>query len=251
MILFLTAVICFFAFSLLCVLFWKQTKPKVSSAVVATLTGILVLGLLFLIGTGRLHWLVGIATAIFPFLRRGFGLLRFFPMLSLMNRFFGGSLGGFSPFAQNTASAPDTSETETSELKMVLNHTTQELSGTVYKGKYAHRTLGSLSEEEIVELWNMLEEEQSSRLLATYIQRYHPNIEVNVDEDTNDHNTEPQVMNVERACAVLGVEETATKEEITEAYKRLIQHVHPDRGGSSYLTSELNEAKKVLLDRFS
>ena len=247
MILFLTAVICFFAFSLLCILFWKKTQHKVPVVVVVGLTAILVVGLLFLIGSGRLHWLLGAATAILPFLRRGLGLLRLGSFLGVLNNL--GGMSGFSPFRSSAGSAPNTSETETSELRMTLDHSTNSIEGEVLTGQFAGRTLNSLTKEEIVTLASVIQEEQSRRLLGSYISRYHPDLETVASEESTSSETGSPAMDVGRACAVLGVNEDASKEEILDAYKRLIQHVHPDRGGSSYLTSELNEAKKVLLDR--
>ena len=247
MILFLTAVICFFAFSLLCVLFWKKPQHKVPVAVVVGLIAILVLGLLFLIGSGRMHWLAGTVAALFPFLRRGFGLLRFVPFFRVLNNL--GGMSGFSPFRSGAQSAPNTSETETSELRMTLDHSTNSIEGEVLTGQFAGRTLNSLTKEEIVALASVIREEQSRRLLGSYISRYHPDLETVASEESASAETDSPSMDVGRACAVLGVNEDASKDEILDAYKRLIQHVHPDRGGSGYLTSELNEAKKVLLDR--
>jgi curved DNA-binding protein CbpA len=39
----------------------------------------------------------------------------------------------------------------------------------------------------------------------------------------------------------------ASREDIQAAYRRLIQRVHPDHGGSSYLAARLNQARDVLL----
>jgi hypothetical protein len=54
-------------------------------------------------------------------------------------------------------------------------------------------------------------------------------------------------MSREKALEVLGVQEGASQDEIKARYKELMRRVHPDKGGSSYLATELNEAKRVLL----
>ena len=54
-------------------------------------------------------------------------------------------------------------------------------------------------------------------------------------------------MSKQEACTILGVSEDADRAEILAAYKRLMQRCHPDRGGSDYLATQLNHAKKRLL----
>lgn len=56
-------------------------------------------------------------------------------------------------------------------------------------------------------------------------------------------------MSREQAAQVLGVEVSASDEEIKAAHKRLIQKLHPDRGGSEHLAKEINKAKDVLLNK--
>lgn len=55
-------------------------------------------------------------------------------------------------------------------------------------------------------------------------------------------------MSREEALAVLGLREGANRDAILRAHRQLMQHCHPDRGGSDYLAAKLNEARAVLLD---
>ena len=54
-------------------------------------------------------------------------------------------------------------------------------------------------------------------------------------------------MTKDKAYEVLGLKADATKEDIIAAHKKMMQKVHPDRGGSDYLAAEINTAKDTLL----
>lgn len=56
-----------------------------------------------------------------------------------------------------------------------------------------------------------------------------------------------QGMSVEEAIEVLGLKPGYTREEVILAHRRMMQKVHPDRGGSDYLAAQINKAKETLL----
>ena len=52
-----------------------------------------------------------------------------------------------------------------------------------------------------------------------------------------------------RARKLLGVSADASHAQITEAHKRLVSQVHPDRGGSAAQVHEANAARDILIDQ--
>ena len=56
-----------------------------------------------------------------------------------------------------------------------------------------------------------------------------------------------ETMSRAEALAILDLDDNADAEAIIAAHRRLMQKVHPDKGGSAHLARQLNEAKRVLL----
>ena len=188
--------------------------------------------------TGKLHPLFAALAALVPLAYRAVGLYQTFSTIrSFTSRMKAGASPGPTP--------GQTSEVETEFLRMRLDHDTGEMDGTVLQGRYEGRALRGLGLPELLELLDECRgDRQSMAVLEAYLDRVH--------EDWRGHRRpppgrSPDGMNEDEARAVLGVGPDATREEIVQAHRRLMQRLHPDRGGSDYLAAKLNAAKDLLL----
>ncbi|MCZ6889397.1 MAG: molecular chaperone DnaJ [Gammaproteobacteria bacterium] len=251
MIIILAGVLGGVAFVLLVRLLWAKTKTqsrlKTTSFMITTAAIVLVVALALLAATGRIHWLAAAGAAIFPFLRRALSalpLLRFLPMLQA--RF-----GGRGPTPGAAGAGPSRhSEVATGELKMTLHHDSGHMDGEVLTGKHRGQLLSELELAQVMDLRSTLQEQESVRLLETYLDRHFPGWSAEGGDASGAN--EPgrngnEDMGRAHALEVLGLEANATNDQIIETHRRLIQRLHPDRGGSDFLAATLNEAKRVLL----
>nr|WP_255774503.1 molecular chaperone DnaJ [Microbulbifer zhoushanensis] len=86
--------------------------------------------------------------------------------------------------------------------------------------------------------------------LAPLIARHAQARQQESGQDTQGQSTQgtgESPLTVAEARRILDVPEGATREEILAAHRRLIQRMHPDRGGNDYLASRINAAKELLL----
>ena len=220
---------------------WYKRVPKAKQRQFrnrALLIGGGIILLLALI-TGRLHPLFAALAALVPLAYRAVGLYQTFSTIrAFTQRMKAGASPGPTP--------GQTSEIDTDFLRMRLDHDTGEMDGTVLRGRYEGRALRGLGLPELLDLLDECRSDrQSMAVLEAYLDRVH--------EDWRSHRRPPpgatsDGMTEEEARAVLGVGPDATREEIVQAHRRLMQRVHPDRGGSDYLAAKLNAAKDLLLD---
>ena len=54
-------------------------------------------------------------------------------------------------------------------------------------------------------------------------------------------------MDKNEAFEILGLDLSATRDDIINAHRSLIEKNHPDKGGSDYLSAKINKARDILL----
>jgi hypothetical protein len=206
------------------------------------IVGVVLLGL---VASGKLPLLFALIGALIPALQRIISLIPYLPMLKRV-------AGAFS---SNTPSSGQQSHVETDYLKMELDHDSGKLTGKIKSGLLSGRDLDDLDIDELLQLrqYYTLNDEDSRLLLENYIDRTHGTSWRSGQEDTSQSSrtTENSNLSEQEAYAILGLEPGADKQAITKAHKRLMQKLHPDRGGSSYLATKINQAKDLLLNQHS
>ncbi len=147
-----------------------------------------------------------------------------------------------------------TSEIATRFLKMILDHDSGVMSGEVLEGRFAGRRLDELELDELIELWRECQgtDRQSAALLEAYLDRsqgeaWREAAGAAADGEGARAGRDGGAMSQEEAYSILGLEPGASKDEVREAHRRLMQKVHPDHGGSNYLAAKINQAKDLLL----
>ena len=198
--------------------------------------GIALVATVLLAVAGRLHWVGAALTALLVTARQALPLLlRYFPMLA-------GMLG------RNAPAAGRNSTVETALLRMQLDHDSGELQGEVLAGAFKGWHLADMDRQQLEQFydWCRGEDADSVRLLASYLEQRFPG-EGPFDQQTGEQPGSGAPMGRSEALAVLGLEDGASEEEIVAAHRKLIQKLHPDRGGNDYLAAQINQAKDILL----
>lgn len=143
------------------------------------------------------------------------------------------------------------STVRTAALEMELDHDSGGLEGVVLAGRFEGKELSQLSLEELLELGGALSADgESMQLLEAYLDSRFPVWREHMDADMgNGKGRAPASgpMTKQEAYEVLGLEAGASAAEVRKAHRRLMQRLHPDLGGTSFLAARINEAKEVLL----
>jgi len=224
---------------------WFLSNPP--AAVAKRLRGVLIFTgivlLLMLAVTGRLHWLfVLIGSLAAVLMRMAPLLLRYAPFLAKLRQPKAGPAGG----------SPPRSTVNAKFVVMWLDHASGEMGGEILSGTHAGRKLLDLDLGQLTQLLQEYAETDadSAALIEAYLDRRFAGQwrEAGAQKTRSKYASGGSgPMSMQEARAVLGVGSAASQEEITKAHRSLIQKLHPDRGGSSYLAAKINQAKDVLL----
>ena len=203
-------------------------------------------GLVVLVLAGKAHWLAAVFAAMLPFLRILLRVLLSVPF-PLLRRLLGG-LGAAGP--RDAPSAGQTSTVQSKYIRMTLNHDSGDINGEVLTGQFAGKTLDQLELDALLQLLTECrDDEESVALLQAYLDRVHGDEwRRQAGEQARQQTASPSGdMSREEALQVLGLTDDADEAEIIDAHRRLMQKLHPDRGGSAYLAAVINQAKDTLL----
>ena len=197
------------------------------------LAAVLALGLLVLVLAGRAPWLAALLALLLPFVRSwlsGAGGVRSQPA---------GPAGG------------QTSRVQSKYLRMTLNHDTGEIGGEILAGQFAGKSLGELELADLLQLLRECQDDDESvALLQAYLDREHADWQQHAGAQGQQQSSAvPGEMSREEALQVLGLSDDASEADIVEAHRRLMQKLHPERGGSAYLAAAINLAKHTLLGK--
>jgi hypothetical protein len=192
-----------------------------------------VLGLsVVLVASGRMHWLGAGLAVLVPLAKGAFALgLRALPFLQILSRF---------------KTSP--SQFRTKSLLVQVNFSTREMDGEILQGEFTGKRLSKLNQKQLQTLAESFKEtdRESYLLLQTYMLRNNRGGSENSYQHGNQANNLSELSEKE-ACEILGLKPDAPKEDIVKAHKRLMQRLHPDRGGSDYLAAKINAAKDKLI----
>ena len=141
-------------------------------------------------------------------------------------------------------------EVETGMLAMRLDRGTGRIDGEVRRGPLKGARLSRLGLEAVLRLLDeaRLEDPPSVDLLEAYLDRRDPGWRGR-EAGASSPGSGGGVMDEATALGILGLAGGATEDEVKAAHRRLMARLHPDHGGSTYLASQINQAKDVLLGR--
>lgn len=206
------------------------------------------IALLIYLAVTRGQWLFALLGALIPFAYRFANLLG---IVSLVQRLLAMSQ------TMKSARGPSpgqTSGVQTQYLHMSLDHDTGAMNGEVLEGRFRGRHLDELGLDELLALLDecRVHDPQSAAVLEAFLDRAHGDAWREHAAESSERAADSSgrsAMTRDEAYEILGLSPGASDDEIVEAHRRLMQKLHPDRGGSTYLAAQLNGAKELLLSK--
>ncbi len=238
-------------------LHWFRSTPSRQVAEVLRKASVwaLVALLLLAVMSGRLNPLFAALAAAVPVAFRALHLLQGLPALQRLLQSLG--LVGPGPVGGG-AGAGRRSSIRTRYLDVSLDHESGDMDGEVLEGPFASQRISALTLAQLLRMLELYQESdaRSAAVLAAYLDRDHPDWREEAAAAGSggagqgaggDGRAAARGMSKEDAWSILGLEPGASAEAIRTAHRRLMQRLHPDRGGSDYLAAQINAAKDLLL----
>ena len=156
---------------------------------------------------------------------------------------------GADPIGEPGETDGDQAAVETTMLAMQLDRRTGRIEGSVRTGIHRGKSLSRLGLPALLELLEEARRDDppSVDLLEAYLDRREPCWRSG--GTASSASQAPTAMDEATALQILGLAAGATPDEIKAAHRRLMARLHPDHGGSTWLASQLNQAKDLLLRR--
>lgn len=231
------------AIAVIAVIFWlmgtykrlplQQRKQWLIKITVGFVVGAILLAVV----TGRMHWLGGLLAALLGLAKFGMSTLaRHFPFL-------------LKAFSRNTFSNPEFS---TPYLRVEIDLVSKHIHGEVISGPHNGSPLASLDDKKLSELESFYQQNDKRSYYLIRVFRQQGNGGQQQSSHYSQRYTGVNNPSYDDALHILGLEkytekEPPTRDMIVQAHRRLMQRLHPDRGGNDYLASQINVAKDVLL----
>jgi hypothetical protein len=228
---------------------WLRTPPPATAAQLRKALVVLVLLLVFLAATGRLHWLLALIGALIAAAVRLLPLLHYAPLVQRLWRQVRPQSAHPHSDTRGGPTGAKRSTVESSFIRLWLDHATGEIDGEVLAGTFTGHRLSQLQRDELMRLYRDCRgaDPDSAALLQSYLDRVFGETWQSAPGSETGTRPGPTPMTADEARQVLGLGPEASRAEVMDAHRRLIHKLHPDRGGSDYLAAKINEARAVLL----
>lgn len=214
---------------------YQKSAPNArNGAIKKGLIYFVAIALLLLVVTGRIPIIFAALSALIPFLHR---LMAYRGLIGLVGRFAG------KRFGQTTLT--------TAFLVVEYNLAKRSLDALITQGQFADKKLSQLNDQELVSLLEEVRSDfQSKAAVNAFILARQGKTGASWQQDSGKNNAQSHIT-IAQAHEILGLESSTTPKDVKKAHQQLINKLHPDRGGSSYLAAQINAAKDILLKHYT